>query len=36
MPSLAHWKTLKALIAYGLLLPAIVYVATYFFYPIVV
>lgn len=36
MPSLAHWKTRQALIAYGLLLPAIVYFATYFFYPIVV
>jgi multiple sugar transport system permease protein len=36
MPFLANWRTRQALIAYGLLLPAIVYFATYFFYPIIV
>lgn len=36
MASLAKWKRRQALVAYGLLLPAIVYFATYFFYPIVV
>jgi multiple sugar transport system permease protein len=36
MATLATWKRRQALLAYGLLLPAIVYFATYFFYPIVV
>jgi multiple sugar transport system permease protein len=36
MALLANWRTRQALVAYGLLLPAICYFATYFFYPIVV
>lgn len=36
MARLATWKRRQALLAYGLLLPAIAYFATYFFYPIVV
>lgn len=35
MTWLGNWRTRQALLAYGLLLPAIVYFATYFFYPIV-
>jgi multiple sugar transport system permease protein len=36
MAWISNWKTRQALVAYALLLPAIVYFATYFFYPIVV
>jgi multiple sugar transport system permease protein len=36
MAWISNWKTRQALVAYGLLLPAILYFATYFFYPIVV
>lgn len=33
---MASWRRRQALVAYGLLLPAIVYFVTYFFYPIIV
>jgi multiple sugar transport system permease protein len=36
MGSLNNWKVRQALLAYALLLPAIVYFAVYFFYPIVI
>ena len=34
MIGLNNWRTRQAIVAYALLLPAIVYFATYFFYPI--
>jgi multiple sugar transport system permease protein len=36
MPSLSNWKVRQALTAYALLIPAIVYFAVYFFYPIAI
>jgi len=36
MGSLSNWKVRQAFLAYALLLPAIVYFAVYFFYPIVI
>jgi multiple sugar transport system permease protein len=36
MSWLSNWRTRQALVAYGILLPAIAYFAVYFFYPIVI